>query len=204
MGNTQPSSKCIVLVGLTETGKSHFLALVGQGELNSATYKPTHGLYEEVLVYGKKRIQMVEFGSLICSSWKVIYSQRQEHVAGVMWFIDSHDTAEDIYTARNRLLHMTGEHLPFLCIVHNTGRPRRKRRKCQVLPIVEWSEDCDDEDEGGFKGGFKGVDWSQLGKVVNFDMLERIYKSVYMTQLSYTDKTCPTLLAEWIFSHLQP
>jgi hypothetical protein len=141
-----------------------------------------------------------------------------ESIDCVMWFIDSHDTVEDILGFRNNIvsiatpvvvvaqkqdkrqlpprledLSSAAEKRVPLCIVHNGGRPFFKRQDIQA---GEWV----DSERGGSLP--VPVKWEALRRVCQVDQLldQRLYSDVVLTQLSYTDPHAPELLFDWIIS----
>jgi|WetSurMetagenome_2_1015567.scaffolds.fasta_scaffold00643_17 hypothetical protein len=194
------SVKRVALVGLTETGKSHFLSvLCGDG---TEVLTPTFGLDRVQYRLGRgKAVKFVEFG------WSVLrhdndndeiiigHSNRgeSEPFDSVVWFIDEHDTLIDVQEARSALLAFletqpTG-YLP-LCIVINKGRPRTRRR---IIEHGRWSSRPDEQPPERI------VNWVSLPEFVDMSSLGRHFGgAVYATELSYRDPQAAALCLDWI------
>jgi hypothetical protein len=197
MGNYVSSEAVhVAVIGLTDTGKSHFLSLLSEGVLNIETTHPTFGSYETVFSYRRRRIVLTEMGSHVYQSWKNQFMA--QNFSCIMWFIDEHDTLEDIYKARNRLVEATREtmkRIP-LCVVHNIGRPHAHRRYTTLKNgKLEWRED---DDDNGMR--IVAVPWVHLSDALNVSYLEMLHKTVYLTQLSYRDRVSPVFLLDWILN----
>src|SRR5208282_5428689 len=89
----------VAVVGHTETGKSHFVSRVS-GDVDTATRRPTYGNYAGSISYGGYRLEFTEIGFLAAPTASV------EPYDCVMWFIDSHDSVEDILDMRNYVISM--------------------------------------------------------------------------------------------------
>lgn len=190
----------VALMGLTETGKSHFINVLSNDSTSKRTERPTNGTERAVISYRSKKIAFTEFGSRIGQLWA--HELQQDPYTCVMWFIDEHDTAEDILVARNRMHHAClnspGKHDIPLCVVFNMGRPRIKRRDIYAeLSTLAWK----DPTLPAFvpsKGGIVG--WDMLSGVMDLRFLEAAHRSVYVTQLSYNDGETPIFLMDWVLS----
>lgn len=194
----------IVLVGLTETGKSHFLSmLVHETGNTSETQHPTYGFYMESVTHHSYSFNFTELGFLVLESAGPRYVQ-QTRTRCVMWFIDEHDTLEEIHLARSYVMRLAAPETtqggwvpPCLCIVHNVGRPRARRRKAVLLNGAQWKE----PDAAHFhqsSSSRRGVPWSELRLHADTYQLGILYRHIMVMQLSYTDRDAPRLCFDWI------
>ena len=214
MGNRSSSSSSsseikVALIGLTETGKSHFLGVVGDAVLPS---HPTHGTEEITITHGKQQLRFTELGACIGESWAALFEARKFDC--VMWFIDQHDTFEEICEGRNRLLHAvvpssssaphtkTFRQIP-LCIIQNRGRSLEQRRSVEKIVTSRGNRskyvwlDLNPAAEGSSSSN-GGVSWERLPSIINIDHLSSVHTGVYLTQLSYTDDYALNQLLDWI------
>lgn len=118
----------------------------------------------------------------------------------IMWFIDEHDSLEEVLAARN---HVTFIRSYFatrislgLCIVHNIGRPRDKRRliDCDAKGQVAWREPS----LNSILKARQPVPWEILPDIIGFDGLSNLFPRSCMTQLSYTDRNTIYKIMDWL------
>ena len=214
----------MAVVGLTETGKSHFISRVTEGTANSETTRPTCGTYEADLSYAKKRIRLMEMGASVGPTWQHLFVCQS--MGCILWFIDSHDTYEDVCAARNMLLQATQDAWSSpLCVVYNIGRPRPKRRPIVSKISIGSANGPGDGGDGGGAGfsrtmyeweneddalnhRFKfeedarqayPVSWEQLPHVVGVSHLSSLFRRVHLTRLVYATSAVETLL-DWVIA----
>lgn len=224
MGNWWPASAGaataaattkVVLVGATETGKSHFLAhAIGDG---SQTACPTFGTSRETCIHNGVAIEFMESGSLAHRSGGPEYCQMllepffgRDHwkcsvapggaTGCLAWFIDEHDTVEDIHLARNDVIFIQryfADKLSLL-VVYNMGRPRVRRRAIvpgsQGHPV--WREAVDDPKPPPTV--HVAVHWEYLADVIDQRWLESVFARVMVTQLSYRDNRTIYSILDWL------
>ena len=185
----------VALMGLSDTGKSHFLGTIGGPEY--AQQRPTNGTETLPLRYRGRLIRLTEFGGCRSESWA--HLMQVTRYSCIIWFIDSHDSLEDILTARNRIHdacmrpQLILSKMPALCIVHNMGRPHSIRRNVEAaMHTMEWAEHRTTRDAGG------AIVWADLPAVVDLAYLEKVHGPVYLTQLSYQDLEVPVFLLNWV------
>lgn len=215
------SSNClrIAVVGLTETGKSHFVSRVTEGIENAETQSPTCGTYDAELTYGRKRIRLTELGASVGPTWQHMFGMTDFDC--ILWFIDSHDTTEDIYAARNMMMQATQDvHCP-LCIVHNTGRPHAVRRQIASKVSVGRRNYANDGGSGGGGGISRTlyewkdtqicpadececkpvpVRWKHLRQVAGLEYLSSLYRRVHAVRLNYVNADAVTILLDWVIA----
>ena len=189
----------IVLIGHTETGKSHFLNKVVSDDVGyRETTHPTYGMYADTL---RREGVIYDFSELGYVSLPVCPSDYldTERAQCVMWFIDSHDTIEDIYPMRDKIISMMNgrdveqPRIP-LCVVHNIGRPRCRRRKCVTgANGYEWA------DNNGNTG--ERVTWNALSGVIDVPFMKQFFSAVCISELSYSECDTPALLFLWIYNN---
>ena len=207
----------VAVVGHTETGKSHFVSHVS-GDVDTATKWPTYGIYTGTIAYGGYKLEFNEIGFLAAPTASV------EPYDCVMWFIDSHDSVEDILDMRNYVISMAmAEQQPLskkqkqhqppptfdklmetssggdggrvpLCIVHNHGRPFWRRD--EISRERRWITG-DPQTRLPLQ---KPVEWGDLRRTCQIEHLELLYSAIAAMQLSYTDPDAPRLLFDWIIS----
>jgi len=187
----------VALVGLSETGKSHFLSVVcGDGTPNDETRHPTNGFYRESMVYRRRRIEFVEFG------WMNVARGLCEdrHDGGrpfdlLMWFIDEHDTRDQVQVARSHVLgFVMAEQRPMaLCVILNKGRPYAERH---AIVGQEWMEDRQLPPSAHRPGT---LTWHGLHGLVDAPALRKLFpRGLYTTELSYRDPQAAALCLDWI------
>lgn len=207
-GHIKPRDKSLVrvaVIGLTETGKSHFVSRVTEGIENIETKRPTCGTYDAELAFGKKRIRLTEMGASVGPTWQHMFGTTDFDC--ILWFIDSHDSDEDVYAARNMMMQATQDvHCP-LCVVYNTGRPRTWRRPIVskvcigreeglARTLYEWAEDGPD----CARHAWRPVKWKDLPDVVGTSYLATLYKGVGVIRLCYGNAESVTLLLDWVIA----
>ncbi len=211
----------VAVVGLTDTGKSHFVSRVTEGIENTETTRPTCGTYDAELTYGRKRIRLTEMGSSVGPTWQHMFGTTDFDC--ILWFIDSHDTAEDVYAARNMMMQATQDvHCP-LCIVYNMGRTHMRRRTIVSKVSVGRGNYANDGGSGGGGGLSRTfyewkddqeesclaeececqpvpVRWKQLAQVAGLDYLSTLYRRVHAVRLNYGNAEAVTLLFDWVIA----
>jgi hypothetical protein len=188
----------VALVGLTETGKSHFLSvLCGDGtEVMSAVHGPTYGMDRVQWRIDGQPVEFVEFGWASLAVGVKEDLQTGQPFDTIVWFIDEHDTLTDVLRARSALLaFVETQSIPTaLCIILNKGRPRPIRRSVQEGRWV-----VDSVVDAVPQGGDRIVDWVLLPKFADVTGLARYFVGgIYTTELSYTDSQAASLCLEWI------
>jgi len=184
----------VALVGLSETGKSHFLSMLcGDGtEVAASTHGPTHGIDRVQCQVGSRPVEFVEFGWTILARGAKEDFQTQKPFDTLVWFIDCHDTLADVHEARSALLgFVETQTIPTaLCIVLNKGRPRTHRR---VIKGDRWSDVLDAQ------RGERVVSWLVLAEFADTTSLGEYFRAgIYATEMSYTDPQSAALCLEWI------
>jgi hypothetical protein len=197
-----PPPRRVALVGLTETGKSHFLSvLFGDGtEVLAPTHGPTNGVDRMLCRQGSRAVEFVEFGWSILARGANGDFQTRQPFDTIVWFIDEHDTMCDVHEARSALLgFMETQSVPTsLCIVFNKGRPRARRR---IIAGSRWI-DCHASAQVAHWEGTRGdrtVSWDALREFVDITALSALFVTgIYCTELSYRDPQSAALCLEWI------
>jgi len=194
----------IVMIGNTETGKTHFLHKTCGDAEQSAPTKPTFGKDHGKLVHGGITYDFTELGFMSLNPLPDNYFDH-ETVQCVMWFIDNHDSIEDIFPIRSKLLSLMNardETLPDipLCVVHNVGRKHRRRRSC--LPAASGPKWVDYDVAKGDKTSQRFiVEWNKLSRTIDMEMLKQYFSSICVTELSYTESGTPALIFDWIYKN---
>lgn len=137
-----------------------------------------------------------EFGYLARSITRTGYNH-------VMWFIDRHDTANDIQHARSFVLAFAEaqQHKPrALCVVHNMGRPRLRRRHIDPVSRRWWCSDDDTATAVVTEQRGRAVAWEELAMVVDAELMQRDYGRIKFMQLSYKDADVLSLAMDWIIN----
>lgn len=180
----------VALVGLSETGKSHFLSvLCGDG---SPPLAPTHGLDRVQYPSTGPVAEFVEFGWTTLALGANRDFQTDMPFDSIVWFIDEHDSLLDVQAARSMLLGFaeTQPSTTALCIVLNKERPYVHRR---AIRQGRWSEDMWEPYEE------RRVNWSVLCDFADTTALKPHFGGgVYATELSYSDPHAAALCLEWI------
>jgi hypothetical protein len=180
----------VALVGLSETGKSHFLSVVCGDE---ETSRPTHGVNRSSLMYRRRRIEFVEFGWLVVKrGLSSEHVQMQPDV--VVWFIDEHDSREEVQVARSQVLGFVmarNATKPMaLCVILNRGRPTPRRR---AIVGRDWVDALEMNEQGPI------LRWASLSDTVDEQGLHPHFpRGIYMTELSYRDPQAATLCMDWM------
>jgi len=194
LGREEPTRR-VALVGLTETGKSHFLSvLCGDGtEVTAQSHGPTCGMDRVHYRAGRRTVEFVEFGwTLLTTGVTRDLQKEDEPFHTLVWFIDAHDTQADVHDARSVILAFreTQPSTVALCIVLNKGRPHARRR---LISRGRWAE----PDEQGH--GERKVSWSLLPAFADIPALRNHFGAgVYATELSYMDPHAAALCLDWI------
>jgi hypothetical protein len=197
--STQPPIR-VALVGLSETGKSHFLSVVcGDGTPNDETRHPTNGFYRETMVYRRRRIEFVEFGWMTVARGLCSDQQEQDRSFDLlMWFIDEHDTRDQVQVARSHVLGfvMGGQRPMALCVLLNKGRPFARRH---AIVNHDWDLKNNDDDNKEQGRGAQHLTWQGLHRLVDAPGLRSLFpRGLYTTELSYRDPQAAALCLDWV------
>jgi hypothetical protein len=197
-----PAPRRVALVGLSETGKSHFLSvLCGDGtEVLGTLHGPTQGLDRVLWRAGQRQVEFVEFGWTALARGIKGDVREGQLFDTIVWFIDEHDTLVDVYHGRSALLaFVETQDVPTgLCIVLNQGRPYVERR---VISRGRWTDipETHEDDARRLPHGGRAVAWSVLTEWADTVALSPHFTSgIYATELSYTDPASASLCLEWI------
>lgn len=192
----------VAIVGLTDTGKSRFISMVTEGAPNSETLSPTCGTYEGDVSFAHQRIRLVEMGSSVGDTWRHLFGLSQFDC--ILWFIDSHDSLEEILSARNRLLAATLDtHCP-MCIVHNTGRQAMTRR--DIIMSTEMSRGITrtvyswkprEKRQQQLREAHP-LAWDHIPDMIGMRYLAQLYRCIHITQLSYRNPESITAILNWV------
>jgi hypothetical protein len=190
-----PAPRRVALVGLSETGKSHFLSvLCGDGtEVLETLHGPTQGLDRVMWRAGQRQVEFVEFGWSVLSRGIKGDVREGQLFDTIVWFIDEHDTLTDVHHGRSAMLaFVETQTVPTgLCIILNQGRPNAERR---VISHGRWTDRPEPREQRR-----PTVTWSVLMEWVDGVALSSHFASgIYATELSYTDPTSASLCLEWI------
>lgn len=204
MGNNKSSvsrseSTRVLVVGLHDSGKSHFIRAATCDTLTEDADRPTFGLYEASTVYRRRRITFCEMPPS-----SVYLLPDQPPPAVIVWFVDGHDTLTEVYDGRNIFLHAVsfvassssssskGERRllvrPRLCLVQNIGRPHPVRRRVAHGQYLK--EPCS-------RGKERPVEWDQLLEIFT-EACKDDAKGAFATQISYKHADAPLLFMDWL------
>jgi len=200
----------IAVIGNTETGKTHFISKVASSEEGFwDTLRPTFGTYRMDLAHKSRKnvtFELTEIGYTALNNFPVDYIET-EGIQCIMWFIDCHDSAEDIYPIRSVLLRFMDQFSskkhrqpPLLCIIHNIGRPHVYRNKCIRSSSSKgngnyvWVKD-----ENACQRNRSPVKWENLRKVIGTKEMSDKFSGIIMSELSYTEADTPAMVFDWIY-----
>jgi len=149
---------------------------------------------QETMTYRGRQMSFCEFGWL-GTSRGLCSLQRDVSYDCLLWFIDEHDTHEEIQLARSHVLgFVLPQHGPTaLCIVLNRGRPFAARHAIRGCSWID-----DDSPPQPVRT------WSSLATCTDARGLCSLYtRGVYLTELSYGDEQAATLCLDWLLDPQQ-
>lgn len=191
--SSNSSSNRVLVVGLHDSGKSHFIQTVtcdGYGKEDA----PTFGLYESSTTYKRQRVTFCEMPP--SSLYLLPDIAERGDISIVMWVVDAHDTQTDVYDGRNTFLHVVASlasQEARLCLVHNVGRPHPVRR----VAI-----------HGAYKEPASQAATTTTERCMSWEEVLAVFLDAckdrprYATQISYTDAKTPIALMDWITGRL--
>jgi len=112
MGLSKSKPLHILVIGLTNSGKTHFLDMFHLG--SDSTKLPTYGYYETIFHHQDKHtVILTEYGGTM--DWKRVLRGTKQTFDAIYMVIRSDASVEDIMESNNELL-MMAEELPNACI----------------------------------------------------------------------------------------
>lgn len=189
----------ILLSGPTDSGKSHFLGVAAHADPQEE--RPTYGTDIECITHAGHRLRFIEVGAAVAARSDFDCELVQRHkVDCVMWFIDEHDTAEQILAWRSRILRMAafgGWIPPALCVIHSCGRPWFERRAV-TADRRGWIAAKPSPERS------RPVRYDDLKALIDTHGLRAMYDRLAMLQMSYSDADAPFMAFDWIVRATQP
>ena len=104
MGLAKSKPFCILVIGLRNAGKTHFLDMFHMG--SDTTKVPTFGYHETVIKHcNKQEVVFTEYGSNI--KWTTVFKGCKHSFDAIFMIIRSDFSAEEVMESNNALLMMT-------------------------------------------------------------------------------------------------